>query len=126
MTLKSSKFVDLVVGNVFDDLWDFLEKCKLVILQGGLTTTEAAFRGVPSLNIPRFDSQSFVNKKLFDNDAAWLIDKEKIGIINEYIKKLISNELALSNASLKGKELIDGYGARRVKEEILKLSNDNE
>ncbi len=122
--IKSSKYVDLVVGSVFDDLWIFLEKCKLVILQGGLTTTEAAFRGVPSINIPRFNSQSIVNKKLFDNEAAWLIEKEKIGIINVYIKKLISNELALRNASLRGKELIDGYGASRVKQEILKISSN--
>ena len=125
MEIKASKTIDLVVGNVFDDLWDFLEKCKLVILQGGLTTTEAAFRGIPSLNIPRFKSQAIVNKKLFENKAAWIIENEKIEKINDFIKDLILNESVLINASIKGKELVDGLGAERVKKEIIRLKDNN-
>lgn len=121
--IKASKSIDLVVGSVFNDLWDFLEKCKLVILQGGLCTTEAAFRGIPSLNIPRFNSQSTLNKNLFENNAAWVIEKDKLGSINKYIKDLISNESILINASLKGKELVDGLGALRVKKEIIRLKD---
>ena len=121
--IKSSKYVDLVVGNVFEDLWLFLDKCQLVILQGGLTTTEAAFRGIPSINISKFVTQSEINRKLFESNSSWFIDKENIGQINNLILDKFRQKEMLKKASLKSKKLIDGKGASRVKEEIFKLLN---
>lgn len=121
--IKSSKYVDLVVGNVFEDLWLFLDKCQLVILQGGLTTTEAAFRGIPSINISKFVTQSEINRKLFESNSSWFIDKENIGQINNLILDKFRQKEILKKASLQSKKLIDGKGASRVKNEIFKLLN---
>ena len=121
--VSKSKSVDLIVGSVFEDLWMFLNKCQLLILQGGLTTTEASYRGIPSINIPRFSKQKNMMPSLFKKGGAWIIDNDKLDQLIETIENIISNKKNLINASNIGKEIIDGKGAERIKSIIISKSS---
>ena len=117
--LSKSKYIDLVVGNVFEDLWKFLQSCKLLILQGGLTTTEASFRGIPSINIPRFKNQSLQNLELVSKGACWEIRDGNIISLKPLVEEIVQNEKILMDASRIGQEIIDGKGAKNIKRIIL-------
>ncbi len=121
--ISKSKYVDLVIGNVFEDLWQYLNNCKLLILQGGLTTTEASFRGIPSINIPRFKNQSLQNNELISKGACWEVENKNLGSLKLLVEEIVKNDKLLIEASRIGKEIINGEGAKNIKNIILEKIN---
>jgi spore coat polysaccharide biosynthesis predicted glycosyltransferase SpsG len=111
---KDSERAEIVVGNTFEDLWSFLAPCDLLILQGGLTTTEACHVGIPSINILRFEKQESVLRELITSGAVWLQNASRLEELGSLIERLMSSHSALSDASIIGKHMIDGKGAQRI------------
>jgi UDP-N-acetylglucosamine:LPS N-acetylglucosamine transferase len=84
-----------------------------------LTTSEACYAGIPSINIPRFGTQATLMQELIDNGLTWFMEKNELGNLQGFIMDLISDKFVLMNTHLKLKSFQDGLGARRIVDSIL-------
>jgi len=97
--------------------------CDFALSAAGTTTYELAFCGVPTITISQAENQYMIatglEKAGFSvnlGKAEDVLDKS----ILEEVKKMLQNKVLLEQRSKKGKQLVDGLGAKRVANEIMK------
>ena len=102
-----------------------MEWADITINAGGSTCWELAFMGVPFVTIILAENQENIATRLEKAGAArntgWhhiLTEKD----LSNFIKELAYDSGVRSELSMKGKELVDGEGASRVVEEIIRKS----
>ena len=110
-------------------MWRILSSCAIGIFAGGITTYEAAYAGLPSINTIVSDKQHFLLKELEEMGACFCIgsDPNTFGVhINRILIELDANRDELINMHRRSKLLIDGLGAYRIANDLnLLLLGDN-
>ncbi|MFN5862359.1 MAG: glycosyltransferase, partial [Pseudanabaena sp.] len=109
------------VGNM-DELMAWAD---IAIAAGGSTNWELAFMGLPSIVITIADNQKAIAAELDRQGAiinlGWHQDVtiEQIGLV---LRELIGDRPKRETMSKKGRELVDGNGAKRVISKINSMS----
>jgi len=114
---KTNHRHEIVLAKTNRNMWQILQNCLLGFFPGGITTYEAVYSGLPSINFIENESNSFLLKELVENNAAYLINTTNETYwpeLNRLIQQLNSDRLMLMEMHLKAKKLIDGKGAERI------------
>jgi spore coat polysaccharide biosynthesis predicted glycosyltransferase SpsG len=117
---------ELVIVSTNDSFWPVFQNSSVLILQGGVTTYEAAYCGIPSINIPRSVDHMELTSDLLCRELTWVLDFNKnnyddlLGLLN----KIYLNKSMLMDMHFRLKHLIDDQGPQRVMDDLLSaLSN---
>ncbi|MDP8259067.1 MAG: glycosyltransferase [Candidatus Aadella gelida] len=120
--VKSDGRLKVSSGLNAGDMKTAMENCDLCISGGGTTIHELAVTGTPTIGICFSDNQEMHlrewKKAGFVYDIGWFNSKDILNKVKIVLEKM--DESVRIKVSNKGKELIDGLGARRVVEEVVK------
>lgn len=119
--VKKDKIHEIIVAKTIRSMWRILSSCAIGIFAGGITTYEAAYAGLPSINTIVSDNQYFLLKELEEMGACFCIgsDPNLFGKhINRILLELDANRDELINMHCRSKLLIDGLGAYRITNEL--------
>lgn len=109
-----------------DNMPELMTWADLAITAGGSTCWELAFMGLPSIIIATAENQRRTGEGLNDKGAAlYLGDAIRLGrgTLSEAIKELIADKIKRHSFSLRGRELVDGWGSKRLVRLIQFLEN---
>ena len=112
---------EIILAKTNDSMWRILDTCSLAILAGGVTTYEAAYAGLPSINTLETKQHFFLIRELVERGAcvcAGYTFDESLSVLNDIIRCFNRDRHALLKMRLKSKELIDGLGVQRIVDEI--------
>jgi spore coat polysaccharide biosynthesis predicted glycosyltransferase SpsG len=118
--IRGSKH-EIILAKTNDSMWRILNTCSLVILAGGITTYEAVFSGLPSINTLETEKHYFLIKELVEKGVCLCAGQtfnRSLAKIPKMIKHLIVNRNELFTMHIKCKGLIDGLGVKRIVDEI--------
>ncbi len=112
---------EIILAKTTDSLWRVMETCSLAILAGGITTYEAAFAGLPSINLLRNDLGPPLLKELVERGVGIPAGPPFLAALPQVNAELVRleqsrPELLQMHRSANG--LIDGRGAERIANEI--------
>ena len=119
--VKQDKIHEIIVAKTIRSMWRILSSCAIGIFAGGITTYEAAYAGLPSINTIVSENQHFLLKELEDMGACFCIGSDFNmfgGHIHRILLELDSNRDELINMHRRSKLLIDGLGAYRIANEL--------
>ncbi len=107
---------ELVFVNTADSFWSVFQNSSILILQGGVTTYEAAYCGIPSINIPKCREHMGLTSSLLNENLTWVLDTEKDGYNNlvPLLASIFNDKDLLIKMHVRMKNLIDSDGPNRV------------
>ncbi len=120
-TMRGSRH-EIILAKTNDSMWRILHLCSLVVLAAGTTTYEAAFAGIPSINLLENGRSYFLIEELVAKGAALCAGHsfdESLGALNGLIAGLDADRPRLRAMHRAAQTLIDGQGADRIAAEIL-------
>jgi spore coat polysaccharide biosynthesis predicted glycosyltransferase SpsG len=115
--VRSDTAHEIILAKTNRSMWNILKNCVLCILPGGITSFEAAYAGLPTLNFFEQESQRFLLQELVEHKAAidfGLYSGKTLETISEYIEKVYASKKELLQMHINTKFLIDGEGANRI------------
>jgi spore coat polysaccharide biosynthesis predicted glycosyltransferase SpsG len=118
---------EIILAKTNESMWHILSTCAVCILAGGTTTYQAAYAGLPSINILESADRRFLTDELVEAGACVRLGDtlgESLGQLNAEVERLDSHRDELLAAHLTSRELIDGQGASRIARELLELGHD--
>lgn len=116
---------EIILAKTNRSMWNVLSNCSVAVLAGGLTTLEAVYAGLPTLNIfERDDHLVATGKALFENGIA-----ENLGIFSESslsqlpqrLTYLNSNKSHLLQMRERSKGKVDKLGPVRIFEKLKEI-----
>lgn len=112
---------EIILAKTNRSMWRVLGNCSLAILAGGVTTYEAAFAGLPSINVLATSGDDFLIRELVEAGAAF-----DAGVLGAATDSLVETSLSLAAnherllASHRASQgLLDGGGAGRIVDRML-------
>lgn len=107
-----------------ESMWRVLRNASLVVCAGGLTTYEAAFIGIPSINILQQAEWSYLFEELETAGACIALppDSESLSHAASLVLELEKNRTALAKMHSATKGLIPGNGATRVARKLVDIA----
>ncbi|MBI5623167.1 MAG: hypothetical protein HY924_05245 [Elusimicrobia bacterium] len=116
-TIERDRGHEIILAKTNMSMWHILRNCVLAILPGGVTTYEAAFAGLPSVNMLEARDQSFLIRELAEAGAcidAGLVSDANLRRLNLLVERLHRDRGALLRMHERAKPLIDGKGCERI------------
>lgn len=119
---KSNPIHEVVLAKTSRSMWNVMSNCSVGIFPGGLTTIEAVYAGLPSINL--FESKGHLDatgKELFELGACINGGFFSDGSLSQLVSSL--TELHLDRSQLmeirrRTKGLVDLHGCERVLEKL--------
>ncbi len=124
-TAKNDSVHELVIASTNDSFWSVLQNCSLLLLQGGVTTYEAAYSGIPSINFPRTQNHFRLCSDLVSRGLSWVFDinQENDDAFISLLEELLVNKTLLLEMHIKLKSLIDDNGPKRIFDTVIRQAN---
>ena len=115
---------EIILARTTSSMWLVLRSCSLLILAGGTTTYEAAYAGLPSLNLLDRPERHFLVAELEARGALWsATGPDRAGAVQGLLDDVIVDRSRLLEAHRRGRDLIDGRGADRIAADLLDLGD---
>lgn len=114
---------EIILAKTNSSMWSILQNCVLCILPGGVTSFEAVYAGLPSINFFENKSQEFLLREIAEHKAAYNFGEYNLELITEIsklIEELFKNRKKLLQMHVNSKNLIDNRGSQRILETIKK------
>ena len=121
-TVRANPQHEIILAKTVRSMWRVLGNCSLAILTGGLTTTEAVYAGLPTINL--FEKKEYVNvisPEFFKKGACingGLLSDNSLKKMNRLLKKIDNNRGLLWKMHRHCKGLLDQKGSERVLKKI--------
>lgn len=125
--IRGSKH-EIILAKTNESMWRILNTCSLVLLAGGTTTYEAAYAGIPSINMIETAEQFFLIKELVSEGVCTFAGysfEESLRNIKGLISRFSRNRHELRTMHERAIGLIDGRGVERITSEIRKLISNS-
>ncbi len=121
-TVRNTHQHEIILAKTNQSMWRIMSNCALAILAGGITSIEAVYAGLPTINI--FECQEHIDimsKELIELGACLnggLFSEDSLKILLNKLQFLYHNrdQLRLMRKSSKG--LVDSKGSERVLSEL--------
>jgi spore coat polysaccharide biosynthesis predicted glycosyltransferase SpsG len=116
---------EIVLAKTNESMWHILGTCGLAILAGGTTTYQAAYAGLPSLNILESPERRFLLQELVDKGACLRAGDDlenSLARLNDLVEHFDAHRDELLQMHQNASLLIDGNGARRIAHEIAQMA----
>lgn len=106
-----------------ESMWRVFRNVSLVICAGGLTTYEAAFVGIPSINILQSAEWAFLFSELANKNVCYVLNPTECSISKavSIVSDLASSREKLLSMHKRSKRVIPGGAATRIAKEIVAL-----
>lgn len=106
-----------------ESMWRVFRNVSLVICAGGLTTYEAAFVGIPSINILQSQEWAFLFSELTSKNICYVLNPTECSIskAGAIVSKFASERDELLSMHKRSKRVIPGGAATRIAREIVDL-----
>jgi spore coat polysaccharide biosynthesis predicted glycosyltransferase SpsG len=115
---------EVILAKTRQSMWRILRNCSLAILAGGVTTYEAAYAGLPSINLLSAPDHAFLVRELVERGAAECITSQPQGeALRAAVDRLEADRPSLLRMHRASQGLVDGRGAERVLDEVLALAH---
>lgn len=114
---------EIILAKTNESMWRVLSLASLLILPGGVTSYEATYAGLPTLNIVESERQKMLVKELFEEGVSLEINGIQDPKMLELIHQLDSDRAALYSMHLRSKGLIDGRAGERIFELMVRHTN---
>jgi spore coat polysaccharide biosynthesis predicted glycosyltransferase SpsG len=121
--ISYDKSHEIILAKTNVSAWHILNNCVLAILSGGITTYEAAYAGLPTINMFWSEDQFPLIKELIDAGVsinAGMINDDNLKMLNVVIEELYQNRNKLLEMHRSSKNLIDAKGGQRIIDSIEK------
>lgn len=108
---------EIILAKTNKSMWQILKNCVLAILPGGITTYEAVYAGLPTMNLFDSPTQEFLLKELEEQGAIMnmgLFSDENLHRVADRVEDLFNNRKQLLQMHVNSKLLIDDQGAKRI------------
>lgn len=109
-------------------VWDVMRKCNMAVSAAGTTMYELATMGLPVLTFYFVENQRRIAEGFAREGAAILLGAYEEANPEQFeknlkkeIERLVCDELLRENISWRAKECVDGMGAARIAETLVKL-----
>jgi spore coat polysaccharide biosynthesis predicted glycosyltransferase SpsG len=112
---------EVILAKTNRSMWRILRNCSLAILAGGVTSYEAVFAGLPSVNVLADPADRFLIREPVELGAAFeggTFADPDLTTLRETVERLIGDREELLRVHRASRGLVDGRGARRVVETI--------
>lgn len=109
---------EVILARTNRSMWRIMSNCALAILAGGLTTIEAVYAGLPTINLFRNREQvETMPKELFDLGVCvdgGVFSDECLETLTDTVKRFNVNRKELRTMRERSKHLVDTRGSERV------------
>jgi spore coat polysaccharide biosynthesis predicted glycosyltransferase SpsG len=115
--LDNDRKHEIILAKTNRSMWQILSNCLLAILPGGITTYEAAFAGLPTINFFDKEDQYFLVRELVESSFcinAGLMTESNLQSLNGIIENLLHQRELLLKMHEISKGTIDGKGCERI------------
>lgn len=122
--IRSDRRHEIVLAKAVQSMWRVLGRCSVAILAGGITTYEAAYAGLPSINTIPTEKQRFLVRELEEAGACFCIGADKAdypGRLCDILSDIDTNRDKLLTMHKRSKVLVDSLGAFRIAKDIYAL-----
>jgi len=113
---------EIILAKTNKSMWRILNNCVLCILPGGITTFEAVYAGLPTINFFDHDSQRFLLTELVEHGAAYdfgVYSHDTLSRVSDFIEEMYVNRKQLLKIHVNTKTLIDNQGSQRILNKLL-------
>jgi len=109
-----------------ESMWRVLRNVSLVICAGGLTTYEAAYVGIPSINIVQSADWAYLFLELVEARVCFILtpSKNAIAAAVSLVNDLMLDRERLLSMHKSSKRLIPEGGAKRIARQIVTLNRN--
>ena len=115
--IKINKRHEIILARTNKSMWQVLRNCAVGIFSGGVTSYEAAFAGLPAINLIDQTEKYFLIRELVENDACWCLGQsfeESLNSLNEHLEGIHNNHNALMKMHIDSKQLISGNASEKI------------
>ncbi len=116
---------EIVMAKTNRSMWKILSNCSLAVFAGGLTTFEAIYAGLPTINIFEKEiHQSIISNELIEKNVSinlGLLNLDTLEKLNEQLTLFYHNRIELLKMRQNTKGLLDKRGAVRTIQKIQEL-----
>lgn len=124
-TIKRDSNHEIVLVKSNRSMWKILSNCSLAIFAGGLTTFEAIFAGLPTINIFEKEiHQSIISKEIIEKNVSinlGLLNNETLERLKQKLQLFYNNRNELLQMRLNTFGLLDKKGSERTIKKITQL-----
>jgi spore coat polysaccharide biosynthesis predicted glycosyltransferase SpsG len=116
-TIERDKNHEIILAKTNMSMWHILSNCVLAVLPGGITTYEAAYAGLPTINMCRDNHQFFLIQELVEAGVgmyAGLMETDDLRRLNSLIENLYEHRGELLRMHERSRGIIDGRGKDRI------------
>jgi spore coat polysaccharide biosynthesis predicted glycosyltransferase SpsG len=117
---------EIILAKTNRSMWNVFSNCSVAILAGGLTTLEAVYAGLPTLNIfEKEDHLLATGKQLFEQGVAedlGLFNNGSLNGLRDRLSFLNGNKSQLLQMRERSKGKIDKLGPFRIYEALKTIS----
>jgi spore coat polysaccharide biosynthesis predicted glycosyltransferase SpsG len=113
---------EIILAKTLSSMWKVLGLSSLLILPGGVTTYEAAYSGLPVLNIVRDPSQRFLIQELLELGVGDEVPAVDDGELVTRVEHFEQNRDLLYEMHLNSKGVIDGHAGERIFDVLMATS----
>lgn len=120
--VRQSAQHEIILAKTSDSMWRVLRTCCLAVLAGGTITYEAAFAGLPSINLFENSRHVFLINELVDQGVCISAGhplEDAVDVAAANVAHLERERHALMKMHEATEGLIDDQAGRRISEEIL-------
>jgi spore coat polysaccharide biosynthesis predicted glycosyltransferase SpsG len=113
---------EVILAKTNQSMWTILQNCSLAILAGGVTTYEAVYAGLPSVNMFESPDHRFLVRELVEAGAAvdgGLLDDDGIPTMRDAVASLEADRDRLLDMHLRSRGMLDDHGVDRVVGDIV-------
>ena len=115
--INSNKRHEIILARTNKSMWQVLRNCAIGIFSGGVTSYEAAFAGLPTINLIDHDEKYFLIRELVENNACWCLGTsfdESLDALNTHIEAVHGNHNVLMKMHIDSKQLISKNAAESI------------
>lgn len=108
---------EIILAKTNNSMWNILKNCVLCILPGGITSFEAVYAGLPTINFFDQESQQFLLQEIVEHNAAYdfgIYSESTLQSISNFIENIQNSKKELLQMHVNTKFLIDGQGSKRI------------
>jgi len=117
-----SRLHEVVLIKASKSMWSVLGNCHLAILAGGVTAYDAAYAGLPALNLVESPDRLFLLRELVEKNAclhAEAFGETALGKLPGLLADINTDRERLAKVRRNSQQLVDGRGGERVWQRIL-------
>lgn len=116
--IKKDSDHEIILAKTNRSMWHILRNCILAILPGGITTYEAAYAGLPTINFLHDPSKQYLIQELIDNKVCVyegpIADEESLVQVNKSIEHFYYERRSLMEMHLNTKNLVGRNSAKLI------------